>query len=330
MASLVIFYPKIYHLIAAPNRILQEIWKITAVSVSVQIGVFPLAIYYFHQFPVYFILTNLLVIHLSFIVIFTGMIMFILSFTLLHVYLGILLSKLIGILITLVKFIEAIPGSSIQQINFNGGQLIIIYLIIICFAGYLYFKKSLLIKSLLIAAILFIVYSNFNYYKISHQKKIIIYNQCENLVCELICGDRGFVINNSELDDYEISCHRNSHFKYGLKETTQIPLNSNRFQNNYIKVLPEGMIHFAGINLFILQEQGQLGFLSGSSQVIWDYIIIGKNTFPDLHIKYPEKTSFILLPNNDSQKVKNWRKSKPKINNPVYIISNEGAFMEEF
>src|SRR5690606_31706451 len=44
------------------NKVKKYIWDIVTVSLSAQIGVLHLSLYYFNQFPTLFILTNLLVL----------------------------------------------------------------------------------------------------------------------------------------------------------------------------------------------------------------------------------------------------------------------------
>ena len=48
-------------------------WKVTTVAVAAQIATFPITVYYFHQFPNYFILANPIVILLSTIVLISGL-----------------------------------------------------------------------------------------------------------------------------------------------------------------------------------------------------------------------------------------------------------------
>jgi len=56
-----------------------KIWEITAVSIAAQIATFPLGLLYFHQFPNYFMLSNLIVIPLAIFILYLGI--FTLSFS---------------------------------------------------------------------------------------------------------------------------------------------------------------------------------------------------------------------------------------------------------
>jgi competence protein ComEC len=58
--SILIFYPKMKALMATKYRALNWVGEVAAVSIAVQILVFPLVIYYFHQFPIWFLPANLL------------------------------------------------------------------------------------------------------------------------------------------------------------------------------------------------------------------------------------------------------------------------------
>jgi competence protein ComEC len=53
--------------------LVDKLWALTSVSLAAQIATFPLALYYFHQFPLYFLLSNLLVIPLATILLPTGL-----------------------------------------------------------------------------------------------------------------------------------------------------------------------------------------------------------------------------------------------------------------
>src|SRR5699024_8875020 len=60
--SILIFQDKGYKLFAVKNRILRYMWRITSVTLAAQIGVLPLSLYYFHQLPGLFFVSNLLLI----------------------------------------------------------------------------------------------------------------------------------------------------------------------------------------------------------------------------------------------------------------------------
>src|SRR5690606_4756086 len=64
--GIIFLFPKFYHILSIENKLLDAIWQTSCVSLAAQLAVLPLSIYYFHQFPVYFLLANLLVIPAAF------------------------------------------------------------------------------------------------------------------------------------------------------------------------------------------------------------------------------------------------------------------------
>ncbi|MEM6298879.1 MAG: ComEC/Rec2 family competence protein, partial [Bacteroidota bacterium] len=60
--GIVFLYPRWSMLWKSDIWIVQRAWELGVVSVAAQLATFPLAIYYFHQFPNYFLLTNLIVL----------------------------------------------------------------------------------------------------------------------------------------------------------------------------------------------------------------------------------------------------------------------------
>ena len=65
VSGIVIIYPLLYPKWVPSNVLLDKIWALTAVSIAAQVATLPLSLYYFHQFPNYFLLSNLAIIPLA-------------------------------------------------------------------------------------------------------------------------------------------------------------------------------------------------------------------------------------------------------------------------
>ncbi len=70
--GIVVIYPMLYHRYTAPNAFVDKLWSLLVVSISAQLATFPLSVFYFHQFPVYFMFSNLLVIPLATALLYAG------------------------------------------------------------------------------------------------------------------------------------------------------------------------------------------------------------------------------------------------------------------
>ncbi len=115
--GIVYLQPRFYQLISTKNYLLDKVWAITCVSLAAQIATAPLSLLYFHQFPSYFLLSNLIVIPAAFVVLISGLLLLAFSaVSFLASALGWLLTKFIVLLNTLVVWVSELPGSTIEGV----------------------------------------------------------------------------------------------------------------------------------------------------------------------------------------------------------------------
>ncbi len=153
VAGILIFYPSIEKLFFINNKTLRHVWQASVVSVAANIGTFPIVLYYFHQFPNYFLLSNILVLLLAVPILLCGILFLVLSF---FNYLGIffawLLSKLILLLNYFIILINKIPyGISYYELSMR--SLIIYYILILTVLGFVKTKNIDLLKFILLVFI---------------------------------------------------------------------------------------------------------------------------------------------------------------------------------
>lgn len=72
--GIVIIHPMVYPSLVAPWFWLDKVWSLLVVSFAAQLATFPLTVHYFHQFPNYFLLSNLLVIPAATVLLYSGII----------------------------------------------------------------------------------------------------------------------------------------------------------------------------------------------------------------------------------------------------------------
>lgn len=107
----------LYRLWEIDHRVGDWIWQITCVSITAQVATFSLGLLYFHQFPVYFLISNLFVIPLSTLVLVIGIVLLAVSFlSPLAQVIGVMLEWLIKILNWIVFQTEDLPFSLINHI----------------------------------------------------------------------------------------------------------------------------------------------------------------------------------------------------------------------
>ena len=70
--GIVALYPKLSPMVTSRFWLVNKVWDLTAVSIAAQIATFPLTLLYFHQIPIYSVLSNLVIIPAAFAIIALG------------------------------------------------------------------------------------------------------------------------------------------------------------------------------------------------------------------------------------------------------------------
>jgi competence protein ComEC len=177
------------------NWFLNQIISITCMSIAAQLFTFPLSIYYFHQFPNYFLITNIFAVPLSGIILIAGFIFLAFSFSMpISSILAVILDKLTGILDILTKIIGTLPFSSTAKISIDVFEVIMIYITIFCLVGYFHTKR---INNLYFAFISVILICGNNFrdkIRQSANKEIIVLSVQGTTAINLITGPLNLVL----------------------------------------------------------------------------------------------------------------------------------------
>ena len=112
--------------------LLSKPWQMLTVSISAQILTLPLTMYYFGQIPIYFLLTNIIAIPVSFFVMILGIIIIPVAFVSSKLFgvAAFLLGKVVWFQNFSIKWISQLPHSSVL-VNINFFAMLLLYSIVI-------------------------------------------------------------------------------------------------------------------------------------------------------------------------------------------------------
>lgn len=179
-------------------KIVNKIWELTSVAIAAQIATVPFAIYYFHQFPMYFWLSNLFLTPISSIVIIGGMIMMLVSFVpYINNVVAFVVSKMICVMNNGVSWIENLPHSIIKGIYINEVQFILLLLILLSLLLMVELKNKKMLFYIMILSCCFL-FVNINKLIEQHkQKEIVIYSINNTTAINFIEGRSHFLLSDS-------------------------------------------------------------------------------------------------------------------------------------
>lgn len=196
--GIVIFQPRLSAFYKPRTKIGNYFWELVCVSIAAQLSTFPLSVYYFGQFPNYFLLSNLSVMTLSFIVIVTGVLLLALSWwPVVAGMVGWLLAKEIKLMNGIIFFIHGLPHSVTDNIWFSFPQTMLIYGIIILFFFYYVKKRKVLKYCALSVSVLLLLTFSFRTVQRQNFRELTFYSVDKRTVVGVSQGGSGMLLLDS-------------------------------------------------------------------------------------------------------------------------------------
>ena len=333
--SILFFQPKIYRWFEPRYYVLDKIWSLTSVSIAAQIGTTVLGLYYFHQFPVYAFLSNLVVIPAAFLIMVMAIAVASTFFIFpLSEFLAKILSGIIYGLNTSTKFIESLPGSTIKPLSLNSIETILLYFALTLFLIFIILKNKKLFGPILVSILIVLFFRDIRYARQTGSKSFAVYNVTKKSVFSII-SDRQFklyadssFISDSKSVNYLTSNIMSDNFLRNLnKETIDFPRSKN------LKVTKEEALRYLVQvdSLKILFLTGDLSRFRSTNKLKVNYLIFCKSTLMDLNV-LKSLFDFDLLIADAS--VSKWKQETLKkdcrqLAIPFYNVSESGAFVKK-
>ena len=148
--GIIFLQPAIHAWLNPPGWLLRQVWGILSVSIAAQLATFPVGLNYFHQFPVYFMVTNLIVIPVSTLIIYGGIGLLALSgWPAGAMVAGHSLGLVVHFMNTMITFIEGLSGSVVSGIFISVFEMWMLYGFLLAFVSFLFKNESRTDKILL-------------------------------------------------------------------------------------------------------------------------------------------------------------------------------------
>lgn len=259
--SIFIFYKPIYKLYTPNNKITRALWQAMAVSIAAEILVAPLVIYYFHLFPLQFIVANVLAYLFMGIILIAGMLLIAVS----PIYpiaslLGDGITCLVRSFNNVIYTLQHFNFNDFHQLTLSGTQLILLYLSITGLAVYLLNKKKLGLYIAAPALGIFIITCVIYQWQYAQQNILVLYNTGNDNYIEHIQGKKAIVINSLHEQDPATE-------KYVI-QPAHINWHINQVDSTSY---PQNIITINGQKIFILNQH------IADTTIFADYVVLNYN-----------------------------------------------------
>ena len=137
VTGIVLIQPLIVNWWLPSSKLGEYFWQMTSVSIAAQLVTFPLSVYYFHVFPTYFLIANLVVIPISFLIMQVGVPLMILGWVpFLGAALGWVLSWLVWVQNEVTLLIHLFPAGTINRITIGFPGMILIWALVLIWSNW--------------------------------------------------------------------------------------------------------------------------------------------------------------------------------------------------
>lgn len=243
--GMILFLPIFEKMIVAKNLILRFFRDTVGISIAAQILTTPLTLYYFGQFPTYFLLANLLVDFPSTLAMYLGFVMTINPIDWLNEILGILLENLIRFMLYCLDSIDHLAFSTIKINIIDNGLLFLSYAAIFSFL-YAYQWKDKKYHYLGLLCVTGIMIIDINQQMINkNMERFRVYNTRNELTIAYFKNRRAVIYSTFDSLNHkalQYACGREIQVLTTDDNIQFIPLNSKAIRNNYLIELPIGKV----------------------------------------------------------------------------------------
>ncbi|MGX1931192.1 ComEC/Rec2 family competence protein [Flagellimonas sp. 2504JD4-2] len=307
--AIVWIYPKLQQFWFPNNILVRKIWQLLSVSGAAQLGVLPISLYYFHQFPALFFVSNLLIIPFLGIILGLGILVIVLSLVgwlpdfLVETY-----TFIIKTMNGAIAWIAEQESFIIRDIPFDGIQLLLGYFISI--VGVFFLSKPKLKNSLALLAgiILLQVWAIKNQYHLKQKESLILAHQTRN---SLLLHQKA-----STLNLYTTDSSNNNRIVKDFRIHKRIDyLSDNPLRNSF---------HIKEKNLYVMDS---LAIYPPSRQI--DFLLLTQSPKVNLERLIDSVCPKLLLADgsNYASYVKRWKQTCDKKEIPFHSTSEKGFYV---
>ncbi|WP_339706938.1 ComEC/Rec2 family competence protein [uncultured Kriegella sp.] len=241
--SIVWIYPLLQKLWLPKNIMLQKIWQLLAVSFAAQVGVLPISLFYFHQFPGLFFVSNLLIVPALGLILGMGILVIVLSlFDFLPDFLVTIYDTFIFWMNATIAWVAQQESFIFKNISFDAIEMLLAYCTLVSLVWCLTKPTFKRMAGLGLSIIAFQAWSINTRYQTEKREVLIVVHQTRNSVLMHQKGKQLFVMaqdtqrTKTIATNYQIGEH--------LKSIEYRPLrNSYQWQNSQILIIDSLALH---------------------------------------------------------------------------------------
>ena len=328
--GIVLLQPHFQKLFIPHNKVEKYLWDIITVSLAAQIATGPISLMYFHQFPNYFLITNLIVIPLAGVLIYSGLAFVLLSqIPVLSTIASTVLVLELKFLNSSVGFIEGLPGAVSRNIYLPGFPTFLLYMFILSLFVFVLYKNRYWFRLGIASLVLFLMVMGWTDIQRADRHELIIHSLRSHTAIGLVenqnhtlFADSALIANPEQLS-YPLEGYI---IKNGLRPVEMVDVSADYTQEG-MPMVYHGFIEAGGKRIAVVSDKNCLP--EAGKQIKVDFVVLTGNPWVkagELTAAFPGAT-FVIDASNWQRRKEQWLEDFKKLNANTYSIAEKGALV---
>ncbi|WP_114782404.1 ComEC/Rec2 family competence protein [Botryobacter ruber] len=198
--GIVYLQPRFNNLLTFTHWLPDYAWKLFTLALAAQLATLPLGLFYFHQFPVYFWLANLLVVVLASGALYSGVAALAL-FWIPYVGDGVFWvhEKNIWLMNEYNLWVGSLPQAVVNGIDISGHQALLLYVLLLLLIVFFALKQLLYLAVAVVAGAVLCLQQFLEVQQQKHQQSFTVYSLRGNTAFSFLQGQQATVFSNTGL-----------------------------------------------------------------------------------------------------------------------------------
>ena len=189
LSGILVLHEPIYQIVSFKYELLNRLWGVSVAAIAATVGTFPLCLFYFHQFPNYFLLVNPFVVILSSVLLGLSILFLAVSWIpLVGGFVGYVLEGTCWLLNQSVLFTESLPYSVTKAASISFTEMIVLYALIFSVIAIFYYRSVHILWLTFSTSIVWLIvnfwFANFE----ASQRKLMIHSLPNQTIISLTDG----------------------------------------------------------------------------------------------------------------------------------------------
>lgn len=263
VVGIVLLQKPIYNIFYIKTKFFDKIWELTSVTLAAQIATAPLSVYYFHQFPTYFWISNLFMGPISTVVIIGGMVMLLICFIpYINIGVAFCVKWMIFAMNYIVSQVESLPFSILKGLYINSLEFVCLIIALLLLMMTIEHKRKFMVFGILSMLLIFSVSQLTRTIFQRTQMSLTVYSMNKDTAIDFVCGNEHVLLCDTvAINDLSVLSFgiENNLIREGVyKNGTVLPVDEADFENHYLKKT-ENLISFGGKTIGIYDEKSTFG-----------------------------------------------------------------------